>query len=60
MSDVGKTTEARLREALLEVRAAILSPINRFAVVDTIWIDSPCPETVIDFIDWVLEAESYV
>jgi hypothetical protein len=53
-----QTTEARLRAALLEVRSAILSPVNQHAITDTIWIDSPCPETVVDFIDWALEAES--
>jgi len=51
-------TVARLRAALLRVRSSLLSPVNEVAISDTLWMDLPCPETVIDFIDSALEAQT--
>lgn len=46
----------RLRQALTNIRTAILSTANDLSVVDTLWMHFPCPETMIDYIDSELEA----
>lgn len=50
--------ETRLREALKNVRAALLSPVNELAIADTLWMPHACPETLIDYIDSELAATS--
>jgi hypothetical protein len=40
------------------VRSSLLSPVNEGTISDTLWMDLPCPETVVDFIDSELEAAS--
>jgi hypothetical protein len=48
----------RLRQVLLRLRSSLLSPVNEGTISDTLWMDLPCPETVLDFIDSELEVAS--
>lgn len=44
-----------LRLALRSVRTALTGPVNEGAIADTLWMDLPCPETVVDYIDAALD-----
>lgn len=55
MTDPEPAEADRLRQALIRVRRSLLAPINSGAICDTVWMDLPCPETLIDYIDSELE-----
>ncbi len=49
-----QAVDAGVVEALRQVRAAILDPVNSQSIVCTVWMPGECPETVVDFIDAAL------
>lgn len=55
MADSNTTEADRLRQALIRVRRSLLAPVNSEAICCTVWMDLPCPETLIDYIDSELE-----